>query len=247
MRQQTNVAGPQQWTNKEIAVLRENYIQGGTKATLPFLPKRTQSSIYNKALELGLRAPKQKPPMKRKKYEPDEKVDALIVDLYRRKRSKGDVALLAKRMMRSAWWVYHRAAELGLANMMKSPEWSQDEDRILAEKSCNGIRSVQRALKIKGYTRSVSAIKNRLTRKGLSIGDDANYYNVEDVATLMGSCRSTVVKWITEQGLEAKQQIKKGTWRIPRRGLRHWISTHQSSVNLCAVDKYWFIDLMFKE
>ena len=42
------------WTDEEIVILRQNYVQHGIRATRPLLPRHNDGSIRTKAYHLGL-------------------------------------------------------------------------------------------------------------------------------------------------------------------------------------------------
>ena len=42
------------WTDEEIEILRQNYVQHGIRATRPLLPRHNDGSIRTKAYHLGL-------------------------------------------------------------------------------------------------------------------------------------------------------------------------------------------------
>lgn len=240
------------WTTTEERVLRANYATQGLEGCLSLLPGRTAASIYGRAGKLGLTGPQRAPyDFRRQRWTPSDAIDAVIRRLYPTCTKKLDVTRLAKTVGRPRWWVSKRAVALGLvAPRFKTPDWSAEELVIVLEKPWLGLRAIQRRLAARGYRRSETAIKVRLTREGAD-RQDPHHFSACGLAKLMGVDSKVVTGWIAKGWLAAK---RRGTdrvatqggdsWWIHTRAIRSFIVGNAAAIDIRKVDKFWFIDLL---
>lgn len=230
------------WTVPEIAILRQHYSTGGAKACAELLPHRTLGSIYQHARTAGLFAPKS--PEKRRTWTSNDFVDAEIRRVYQSPMQKNTVRDLAKRLGYPRWWVSKRAANLGLvAPRFKEPKWSAKEIAILEEHSTKHSKIIQKYLKAAGFSRTETAIVVQRKRHKLETRD-VDLYTTGDIALMMGVDRTTVMRWIESEGLQASSGAVR---KVKRLALRSWIRDHAQLVDLRKVDRFWFIDLAFSK
>lgn len=241
------------WTTSEEAILKEHYPTHGTRYCMKLLPGRSADAIYAKAKLLDLKgAPRSV--KGRRRYPESSGVDAEIRHAYStlKQPRKGFVRELAARVGRPEQWVRKRAHAMGLtAIRLKEPKWSEEEERLLATLVREGLNPKQirgAMLREGGYRRSLGAIVQRVSRRlGLGFENDpeeTGRYNLGQVATLMGVARTTVERWILKHGLVAKHASGDVAWEVKRESLRRWIIDNPMNIDLCKVDKFWFIELV---
>ncbi|QFS52538.1 hypothetical protein [Nostoc sphaeroides] len=90
-------------------------------------------------------------------------------------------------------------------------KWTDEEVAIVEEMAClNTVKQIAYCLKKKGYTRSTSAIQNKLRFLGYSAVPILDNYNCCEIARVLQLNSSTVWTW-----------VKKGWIRTTRRSGRY--------------------------
>lgn len=243
------------WTTAELAIVREHYPRGGVEACLPYL-QRGRYPIYQKASQMGLRAPGQSGV--REAWPNDADLDLKIRRLHETPLLKGAIAEFAHRIGRPRWWVSKRARELGLKTpRFKEAAWTAAELQILHDTAHIGTKNARAAFKRAGFNRSETAIHVKRKREGISIvlaAQDAGHFTAGQVADLFGVDAKTVTRWITLSELKARRrgtertEIQGGdTWLVLERDLREFVITHPLRVELRKIpdsNRVWFIELI---
>jgi excisionase family DNA binding protein len=227
------------WRTTEVARLeRLSAEEAGVEQLMKELPGRTLDAIKKKAGEMNLPLPAAKAVQV---WKSDGATDELIRQAYG-EGSRGSVTELAMRLGVERWRISKRAGELGVASVrLKETEWGARELRVLEDFGENGAAIVHRELRKLGYERSVGTVATMLTQ-WQSKRERCDCWSARTVAELMGVDPHTVLRWITQGGLKAKQEG--GQWEISRKSLKQWVLSHAHSVDLKRVDKYWFIDML---
>lgn len=238
------------WTDAERAVIRNHYAKHGAQACRAALPGRSLASIRREANALGIRW-RNKPFKQRLGTRADH--DALIAQHYANAQPRGAGKALARRIGRPAWYISHRAAELGLRERAeKGQEWSEAELELLDEHAHLSPQQIQKHLARAGYKRTQMAITVRRGRLRIGIGtarELAGLYNAAQLALLLGVERSAPARWIRTGLLTAK---RRGTARaeeidqydITRTNIRKFITQNPDRIDLRRVNKLWFIEVL---
>lgn len=183
-----------------------------------------------------------------RKYQSDVFLDAEITATYRNGIKRGDVRALSERFNRPRWWICNRAIELGLKEpATKDPDWSADEDELIAESAHTKPQNIVARLKRHGYARTESAVVRRLKRLGIQLRDArqvAGVYSGNQVAALLGMDIHALSRHVALKRLRAKASDGAGRFEISAANLRRFIRQYPEHVNLHRVDKEWFIYLL---
>ena len=227
------------WRTTEVARLeRLSAEEAGVEQLMKELPGRSLDAIKKKAGEMNLALPAAK---NSQVWRSDDATDEMIRKAYA-DGSRGAVTELAIKLGVERWRISKRAGELGVASVrLKETEWSTSELRVLEDFGEKGAAIVHRELRRLGYERSVGTVATMLAQ-WQSKREKSDCWSARTVAELMGVDPHTVLRWITQGGLKAKQEG--GQWEISRKSLKQWVVSHAHSVDLKRVDKYWFIDML---
>ena len=187
---------------------------------------------------------------KERKYVPSVEIDCVVRDAYTRQR-RGDRSALKQAAGRLGWprWaVVRRGAELGLARTKEKP-WSPQEEEVLF--ACGHLpwSGVQRRLTQAGYQRSCAAIAVKMTR--LRVKSNLGGYSAHSLAKAFGVDVHKVLYWIKHgllaaerRGTERTQFQGGDTWWICDKAVKQFILRAPEEVDLCRVEKFWFLDLL---
>lgn len=227
------------WKTTEVARLeRLSAEEAGVEQLLKELPGRSIDAIKKKAGEMNLPLPVAKGGQV---WKSDEKTDALIKEAYA-SGSRGAVTELAITLGVERWRISKRAGELGVASVrLKDTEWAPGELRVLEEFGEQGAAAVHRELRKRGHERSVGSVAT-MVAQWIATRERDDCWSARAVAEGMGVDPHTVLRWITQGGLKAKQVGAQ--WEISRKAMKQWVVTHANAVDLKRVDKYWFIDML---
>lgn len=240
------------WTNTEEQILRAWYSVGGTRECMNRLPKRTINAIRTHAHALGLRAPPYRQSPGKRKYDSTDAMDN-VIRLGFENQKPGFLLNIARQIGRGEGWIKQRAAELGIVILpLRNKDWSQEEDRLLADGAEDGMNSSKLSglLKRHGFVRSLPAVRSRLFRIQVALHQDCETtgtYNIAHLAALFGADWRTVKKWINILGLPAERQPGNDEWLVDRQELRRWVMKNLAVVNFHTLDKYWFASLLYGE
>jgi hypothetical protein len=133
----------------------------------------------------------------------------------------------------------------------KEPKWSDAELQILEAVAHLQPKAIQRRLKKAGFNRTEAAIAIKLKRGDFD-RTDIDHFTARALAACMGVDASTVERWITKLGLQAK---RRGTnrveaqggdiWWIHRKHFREFVINNAAAIDLSKIkEPQWFIDLL---
>lgn len=239
------------WTTSEDRTLRELYPRE-TPARCAEVLGRSLGSVYNRASTLKLRAANAgEAPSARRRHSSSEWLDRQIVRLYQTARTGGEVQAFATRVGRPRWWISKRATQLGVVvPRFRTPEWSEEEIELLHAWQGQCLAVIRKRLARRGFTRSETAIQVKLKRLHIS-PNLPNTVSAHELSKLMGVDGKTVTRWIHTGLLEASRRGTKRTeaqggdeWLISHRAIRLFCQNHPVNVDLCKVDRFWFIDVL---
>lgn len=186
-----------------------------------------------------------------RKYRPDDHIDAIIREVYRRRVEENDRGATRWAQIKTGWpkfMIARRGAELGLART-KEPNWSPSELAILEETAHLGIEAVRKKRAKRGFTRSRTGIL--LKRKRLKLTAHLDGYSGNGLAELFGVDNHRIYRWITDGMLaagrrETDRSHKQGgdTYWIRRQDVHAFVMNHPDEYDLRKVEKWWFLSLI---
>lgn len=246
------------WTEEEKDLIRQHYPRTGTRDLKTLLPHRQPNGIRNMASKLGCQFAPRKRNRLAKDFTPEQ--DALIRRHYpgiRMRTNPMTVETLAKKVGATTYQIRHQALRLGLIAMRKKqPDWTTEEDNFLEEHVHRSVRWIREALLRMGYRRTESGISNRRKRLDLRIVGNGSAYSANELGRMIGKSSRVVVKWIANGLLAAKPRtasvdpIHGGVgdrWEIKPKAVREFIRKYPAHFDLGAVDKYWFLSVVFDD
>jgi hypothetical protein len=189
---------------------------------------------------------------RRRLWRPDERVDAIIREAYRRLREENDRAATRWAREQTGWPKYkinRRAAELGLAQV-KEARWDPAELGVLQEFGYLGVDALVRKLAAVGFHRTRTAVLLKRKRLELTARHLAGYTG-NALAALFGVDNHKVYGWI-EAGLlrgerrETARTERQGgdSYWICREDVRAFVFQHPDEYDLGKVEKWWFLSLV---
>lgn len=237
------------WKTTEIKILRDHYPTGGAKACAPLLPGRSPLAIYYQAQRIGIKTLHGLG--NRVVYRTTPQIDNMIRTLYQAPPKPGAVKALSERIDRPRWWLRQRAIRLGISvPRFKETAWSAEEVRLVEANAHKKPNTITRLLARHGYSRSASAVMNKIRRLQCDT-TDYDHYSARGLSIAMGVDAKTVTRWIQSGLLKAD---RKGTdrtdqqggdmWRISRKQVREFIADNVGMIDIRKVDKYWLVDLL---
>ena len=237
------------WTTSEDRILRHVYPLEGLQAAVAVLPGRTPRAIRQRALSLGLKAPRlSRAGLPRVRWHDTPELDAVLREQIPQCKSVLDARKLADRLGRPIYWLNRRCTELGL-DVPSQPvrPWTREELALLQEHAHLPAHDLARVMRRAGYRRTPGAIALRLRRAAVD-RTDPDSHTTSDLAQLLGVSAQTVLVWITSHGLRAtRRQPDTGEagqrHRVHRRDLRARLRDNPTKVDLSKVDGPWFLDL----
>lgn len=243
------------YTAAEIDIIRARYPSEGA-APLVHALGRDRRSIVAKALALGLRCE-----LARSVPHPDidwtPEQDGLLraewPDVTRHIPGK-TAKNLAARLGVTIYQARMRAAQLGLKiQVLKMPNWSEEEDTLLIENSHLSLSALRARLKKMGCPRSESAIAVRRTLITSGVVDSTGAYSGHALARMMGCSSIAVRNWIQRGWLKATPRTDAidprtggpgDRWLIYPDDVRRMIVQYTAHINLHRADKFWLVDLL---
>jgi hypothetical protein len=188
---------------------------------------------------------------RRRKYRANDRIDAIIREVYRRRLEENDRGATRWAQGKTGWpkfMIARRGAELGLART-KEPNWSPPELAVLEETSYLGVEAVQKRLAKRGFARSRTAIL--LKRKRLKLTSRLDGYSGNALAELFGVDNHRIYRWIADGMLAAERRgtnrsHKQGgdTYWIRRQDVHAFVMQHPDEYDLRKVEKWWFLSLI---
>jgi hypothetical protein len=188
---------------------------------------------------------------RRRKYRPNDRIDAVIREVYRRRLEENDRGATRWAQKKTGWpkfMIARRGAELGLART-KEPTWSPPELAVLEETAHLGLVAVQKRLRKRGFARSRTAIL--LKRKRLKLTAHLDGYSGNALAELFGVDNHRIYRWIADgmlaaerRGTDGSQKQGGDTYWIRRQDVHAFVMEHPDEYDLRKVEKWWFLSLI---
>jgi hypothetical protein len=188
---------------------------------------------------------------RRRKYEPNERTDAIIREAYRRLLIEKDRTATKWAQQQTGWpkhIVCRRAAALGLSRV-KEPNWQPRELEILQEHAHLGADAIRRRLAAEGFRRSRGGII--LKPKRLKLTKHLDGYSGNALADLFGVDNHVIYRWIELGKLAAvrretrRSQLQGGdSYWIRRVDVQAFLFEHPDEYDLRKVEKWWFLSVL---
>lgn len=184
---------------------------------------------------------------KKVKYAPTPEIDAMIAESWRSSdHGKAASLFVQERTGWPHWKVVRRAGEIGVARRIpKEPVWSKEEIRVLEQFAwmCpDRIKMKIRALCGTIRTRTAVVLK----RKRLRLLSNLDGYTLRRLGALLGEDAHKIARWIKAGWLSAQASgVACGANEkayIPHKNVRAFILAHSEEIDLCKVEKLWFLD-----
>lgn len=146
---------------------------------------------------------------------------------------------------------YNRAIELNILKPLTKPApWTDAEIDIVEQRAHQKDATIVKALKAKGFMRTVHAVHVYRQRyvTGIRQGKiDAGIYTACQVGEIVGASSKTVIYWMQKGWLKAKRGDQHGphvTYEVKASDLREFIIHHVAYCDLGRADKFTLIDIL---
>jgi hypothetical protein len=234
------------WSEEEIAILKENYPKhGGIDKCVTLLPNRTRVAISGKSKYFKLYTIRDS--VKEFSHRYNESEDNIIIQTYTSSSHKrGFLKELCKSLNKDMQWVRRRAQQLGVYKPVPAV-WTDKELEILNRYSESTVNTIYLRLKAAGFNKTHASIVHKRQRLELDT-ESVDEWSVEQLTKLTGHNRVTIDKWIEKEGLKFKKVIpitnlQNREFRvITKKYFLDWLKEHPQCVDLKRVDKFWFLD-----
>jgi hypothetical protein len=187
---------------------------------------------------------------KKARWIPTPAIDAMIVESWKSiAHGKAAALYVRERTGWPIWKVKQRAVALGVSRQrVKEKPWAEEELGILEQFAWMCPDRIRLKLKAAGYSRTATAIV--LKRKRLNLLSNLDGYSASKLGALMGEDIHKVTRWIKFGWLHAVRRGQDRTelqggdaWYIAHTSVYKFVLAHPEEVDLCNVEKLWFLDL----
>lgn len=245
------------FTAHEVRLLRERYVQEGTKNLANELG-RSRRSISTKARKLGLvhSAYKIRRHAAHHEWTPEE--DLVLRRRYpetflRKRPGHLTAGKLASMLNVPLSALRTRVAALGLSRVLEKGEpWTEAEDEYLLANAHLAVKTLAGKMRARGWTRSPNSICSRRSFLGARVSRTGHAYTLRELAELMGVSHVVVQRWIRLGYLRAG--VRGDTlnacggpgdrYAIQPCYVYDFIAAHPTAFHLLHVDQLWLIDLL---
>lgn len=195
---------------------------------------------------------------RRRKVPDSPEIDEALKKAYRQPREydphgstypRLTLSQLATRFKRTRNYLRRRAEELNLIHrqLKRHPKWTDKEESIVERHAHLSPTVIHKKLENEGYERTVAAIRDRIYI--LRLRQDSPYYSRERLAKHLGVTATLVGRWAREgllRGQNMQTDNPADPWRVHRKEIRRFIQRNPNAVDLCKVDQFWFLDIVFE-
>ncbi|MHC5779836.1 helix-turn-helix domain-containing protein [Nostoc sp.] len=118
-------------------------------------------------------------------------------------------------------------------------KWTDEELAIVEEMAClNTVKQIAYRLKIRGYTRSTSAIQNKLRFLGYSARPILDNYNCCEIARVLQLNSATVWSWVKKGWIRATRHSGR-YHKIKSKDLKRFLKNPPERIKnrIAAIDK----------
>jgi hypothetical protein len=240
------------WSPRELAKLQALYPARGLAACREALPLRTAIAIRQKAQELRLRS---KPAKRGGRLVPlgaSPEIDAAILNV-RANANRDTLTAIGRRFDRPLWWIWRRAAKLGMVVSRTHPLWTEAEIALLHATAHLTASHVTRLFRARGFNRTEAAIELRRRDERVAPSDNG-FYSAAALGALLGCSDHLVSTWCRREGLRAQRRGIAGAdthardhYLIADRDFRAWLLANPERLDLRKVPRAshaWLIELL---
>jgi hypothetical protein len=119
-------------------------------------------------------------------------------------------------------------------------KWSDEEIAIIEEMAClYTVKQIAYRLKIRGYTRSISAIQNKLRFLGYSPRPIPDNYNCCEIARVLQLNSATVWSWVKKCWIRTTRSSGSRYHQIRSKDLKRFLQNPPQRIKnrIAAIDK----------
>lgn len=177
--------------------------------------------------------------------------DAVVREAYTAFRERNDRSAIinaAAKLGCEKWMVNRRGRDLGLARTKEKP-WSDEELALLEEWAWMGPDRISLKLKRAGFSRSPCGVL--LKRKRLKLLANLDGYSQHQLCGAFGVDHHVIERWRVNRWLIGHQRGTARTeanggdiYYFPKSFVRSFVIRHPEEVDLCKVEKFWFLELL---
>jgi hypothetical protein len=167
---------------------------------------------------------------------------------YREQKSRTAIQAAAQQLGCPRWQINKRARSLGLARI-KEQVWSTAELAILERWAWCSDEVIARKLRAAEWVRTATAVHLKLKRLQLKAGIDG--YSLRQLCEAFGLDHHQIRQWIKAGWLRGSRRQTARTeqqggdmWYFPHRAVQQFALAHPDEIDLCKVEKWWFLDLI---
>jgi hypothetical protein len=247
------VARYQPWSQEDLTYLATHWPRGGWRAVRDYFTERgrTYGGVVGKVETLKLRVAGRKKPVRRVMT---PAIKAQIEAEYR--NGQPNLMKLSRQTGCHVGWLKWHAQCLGLARLCEKSQrfWTEEEQALLEDCLEKGLSlaTMGRRFRKAGFTRSLSALQNRVMKNGLCF--DRDFFTGNDVVRMLRVDHHRVTAWIAAGQLRAvkghgpsvdpDESGGKGLWQIKRGWLRHFLIHHPGLWDHRRVNKEVLLELL---
>lgn len=188
--------------------------------------------------------------LKPRKFPITPEIHAAIERVYQGDTGNGQVRALAIRLDYPRWKIGRYAIQMGwIAKQKKEPNWSDREVHILEHNAQRSPETIQRKLKMAGYTRSVTGIV--LKRKRMHLLRSLDGISARSLADCLGVDVHFVMRAIKGGRLKADHRGTNRTdaqggdiYYIKEKAIKEYIINWVNEIDIRKVSKHWFVDIL---
>jgi hypothetical protein len=239
------------WTHADEQTLREAYARGGVAAAREALPGRSDSAIYNRAVALKLRSPRQVG-TKRRTWPHDAQLDSEIRRAATASAERGIWTDIARRWKRPQWYISRRAADLGCSLPRNSVgTWTDAELELLHATSTHSAAHAAVLFRRRGFTRTTHAIQHKRWMMHVERGTNG-VHTGRGLGALLGISQPMLARAIRSGSLKARRDGGRDAgpdamWLIHERDVRAWLVTTPYAFDLRKVppaNQAWLVSVL---
>lgn len=156
---------------------------------------------------------------------------------------------LAQRLGVPRWKISRRATHLGVhIKHKKEPVWSEHELNILKRLAHFLPETIQKELKLYGYSRTLIAIV--IKRKRMRLMCNLKGQSAYSLSQCFGVDEKMIYRWIKNKLLQAQLRETnrtQNTYYIKDKWIRTFIIDSVNIIDFRKIDKYWLVDILTKK
>ena len=141
-----------------------------------------------------------------------------------------------------------------MRHRIKEPAWTEEENELLSANVHLSLEALAKKLVRSGHPhRSESAISTQRHRLGAIVHLSTEAYSATGLSGLLGCSTTQISAWIRRGWLKATPRSEAidrnhggigDRWMIAPLAVKNLITTYPHYIDITAVDKHWFIDLL---